>query len=105
MHLPRITRQTVLVLAALLADPFGEHYGRGLADATGLSPATVHLILVRFQAAGVLTAWWEDGDVAARHRRPRRRYYRMTPDGAAACREALASPSPPCRCPNCRRTA
>jgi PadR family transcriptional regulator, regulatory protein PadR len=77
------------VLAALLADPDGEHYGLGLMQHTGLASGTLYPILARLQAAGWVEARWEDGDPVEAGR-PVRRYYRLTGEGATRARTALA---------------
>lgn len=86
---PRMTLQTQVVLHALLADPDKELYGLEIADRTGLLPGTTYPILVRLEQAGWLKSRWEEIDPHD-EQRPRRRYYRLTSDGAAFARQALA---------------
>jgi PadR family transcriptional regulator, regulatory protein PadR len=86
---PRMTAPTLRVLAVLLADPLGEHYGLELFQAAGLPSGTGYPILARLEQAGWLTSSWEDIDEAAEGRR-RRRYYRLTGTGLEASRRALA---------------
>lgn len=83
----RITQSTELVLQALLADPGREHYGSQLGSAAALPSGTVHPILARLERAGWVGSRWEEIDPAETGR-PRRRYYRLTPDGR---REATAA--------------
>jgi DNA-binding PadR family transcriptional regulator len=83
----RITQSTELVLQALLADPEREHYGSRLGSAAALPSGTVHPILARLERAGWVGSRWEEIDPAETGR-PRRRYYRLTPDGR---REATAA--------------
>jgi PadR family transcriptional regulator PadR len=78
-----MTIPTLRVLAALLADPLGEHYGLALCRAAGLPRGTVYPILARLEGAGWLVGAWEDIDERAEGRR-RRRYYRLTGDGIRA---------------------
>jgi len=78
---PRLTRATREVLAALMRDPTGEHYGLSVAEATGLSSGSLYPILARLEAAGLLTSRWEEVD-ESKAGRPRRRYYRLTGAGA-----------------------
>jgi PadR family transcriptional regulator, regulatory protein PadR len=88
---PRMTLQTQLVLRALLEEPTRERYGLELCEVVGLPSGTVYPILSRLKQAGWVDSAWED---AARHvaeRRPRRRYYKLTPDGAEQARYALAA--------------
>jgi DNA-binding PadR family transcriptional regulator len=84
-----MTLPTQLVLRALLAHPTRERYGLELGRAAGLPSGTVHPILARLEAAGWLESSWEQVD-PHREGRPRRRYYRLTPDGAERARDALA---------------
>jgi PadR family transcriptional regulator, regulatory protein PadR len=85
-----MTAPTQLVLRALLKDPDRERYGLELSEASGLSTGTLYPILSRLEQAGWVESRWED---PARHEsahRPRRRLYRITPDGAEHARTALA---------------
>lgn len=80
-----------LVLRALLADPAREVYGLQLCAEAGLPSGTIHPILARLEHEhGWLSSRWEDIS-PAEEGRPRRRYYRLTEDGAVRAREALAS--------------
>ena len=84
----RMTLQTQLVLRALLEDPTHERYGLELSTASGLPSGTIHPILARLEKIGWLESHWEDID-PAKAGRPRRRYYRLSPDGAEQARVAL----------------
>jgi PadR family transcriptional regulator, regulatory protein PadR len=77
---------TVAVLQAL-AD--GRRYGFDIIDHTGLPSGTVYPSLASLDQRGYVTASWEDGRVAEAEGRPRRRYYRLTPEGEHALTEAL----------------
>ncbi|MEU7482301.1 PadR family transcriptional regulator [Lentzea sp. NPDC042327] len=83
-----MTVQTQAVLHALLADPTAELYGLEIADRTHLMPGTTYPILVRLLTAGWITDRWEDVD-PHEEERPRRRYFKLTEDGAEKAREAL----------------
>jgi DNA-binding PadR family transcriptional regulator len=85
----RITVPVARVLSALLADPDADRYGLDLMGDTGLPSGTLYPILQRLQRAGWVDARWEDIDPVASGR-PARRYYRLTPDGVVAARQALA---------------
>lgn len=85
----RITIPVARVLATLLTDPEAERYGLDLMTMTELPSGTLYPILHRLRAAGWLTAEWEPVDPAAVGR-PARRYYRLTAEGVAAARQALA---------------
>jgi DNA-binding PadR family transcriptional regulator len=77
------------VLAAFLADPQADRYGLDLMQATGLPSGTLYPILHRLQEAGWLVAYWEEIN-STEQGRPARRYYRLTPEGAAQARQTLA---------------
>jgi PadR family transcriptional regulator, regulatory protein PadR len=86
---PRMTIPTQRVLAALLDDPERELYGIEIGEAAQLRSGTVHPILARLEGVGWLASRWEDIDPQAEGR-PARRYYRLTAEGVAAARGALA---------------
>jgi PadR family transcriptional regulator len=87
---PRMTLHTQLVLRALLEEPTKETYGLQICAAAGLPSGTVHPILARLEGLGWLESRWEDTD-PHQQGRPRRRYYRLTRDGAEHARIALAN--------------
>jgi PadR family transcriptional regulator PadR len=84
-----MTLPTQLVLRALLAEPTREMYGLQVCAEAGLPSGTIHPILARLEGLGWVESRWEDADPAAEGR-PRRRYYKMTEDGAERARIALA---------------
>ena len=86
----RMTTPTQLVLRALLEDLQATHYGLQLCARTRLLSGTVYPILMRLEQVGWVTSSWEDPDEHAESGRPRRRYYRITEDGAEQARIALA---------------
>jgi PadR family transcriptional regulator, regulatory protein PadR len=87
---PRMTIPTQLVLRALLADPAREMYGLQICAGAGLPSGTIHPILARLEHQyGWLTSRWENIKPEDEGR-PRRRYYRLTEDGAERARLALA---------------
>nr|BFE58940.1 hypothetical protein GCM10020063_034660 [Dactylosporangium thailandense] len=85
----RITVPTARVLAALLAAPEDDHYGLELMRAAGLASGTLYPILTRLTEAGWLERRWEGIEPAAAGR-PARRLYRLTAEGVAQARQALA---------------
>jgi PadR family transcriptional regulator, regulatory protein PadR len=89
MKYPRMTEPTQLVLRELLTDPAAEKYGLEICKAVGLAPGTVHPILYKFENLRWLESRFEDID-PSHAGRPRRRFYRLTPDGAEFARDALA---------------
>ncbi|MCP2329122.1 DNA-binding PadR family transcriptional regulator [Hamadaea flava] len=86
----RLTVPVARVLAALIADPEGDHYGLELMREAGLPSGTLYPILTRLTEAGWLEKRWEDVDPVAAGR-PARAYYRLTRDGLAAARQDLAA--------------
>lgn len=84
-----MTLPVARVLAALLRDPDGDHYGLSLMKAAGLASGTLYPILTRLTEAGWLTKHWEDIDPAAAGR-PARAYYRLTADALPVARQRLA---------------
>ena len=77
---------TIAVLQAL-AD--GHRYGFDIIDHTGLPSGTVYPSLTTLGRRGLVRSSWEDEGVAEAEGRPRRRYYEVTREGAAALAEAL----------------
>ena len=79
--------QTLAVLAALCAQPSQWRHGYALARQTGLKSGTLYPILIRLADRGLVQACWQDEPVPGR---PRRHLYRLTADGLASARTALA---------------
>jgi PadR family transcriptional regulator, regulatory protein PadR len=86
----RMTLQTEAVLRVLLDDPLGEHYGLEISKAAGLPGGSLYPILARLEREGWAASDWEQLDEHEAGRR-RRRYYRLTPDGAVRAEQALAA--------------
>jgi PadR family transcriptional regulator PadR len=84
---PRMTTQTLQVLAVLLDHLRGQHYGLEISRETGLPTGSVYPILARLEQHGWVESAWEDIDPVAEGRRPRR-YYRLSADGAERARIA-----------------
>src|SRR5215218_594086 len=85
---PRMSRQTLAVLAALLRDPAGRHYGLELTREAKLRTGSLYPILARLEDAGWVDGTWEDVDPSVEGR-PRRRYYRLTGLGVSKAKAAL----------------
>ena len=83
----RFSAQTLLVLGALEADPVAWLHGYKIAKQTGLRSGTLYPILIRLADQRLLEASWEEEQPAGR---PRRHRYRLTGDGLAIARAALA---------------
>jgi PadR family transcriptional regulator, regulatory protein PadR len=90
---PRMTLQTQMVLRQALLEPNREWYGLEMVQATSLPTGTVYPIITRLEQAGWITSRWESPAEQAEdaQARPRRRYYRLTEDGAETARLALAA--------------
>ncbi len=86
--MPRITRETEKVLAALFADLATWRYGLQVANETGLRSGTLYPILARLEDAGWVESQWEKIDESAAGRRARR-YYRLTAEGEQVARATL----------------
>ncbi|OLB74590.1 MAG: PadR family transcriptional regulator [Actinobacteria bacterium 13_2_20CM_2_71_6] len=84
-----MTLQTVLVLRTLLENPTEELYGLEVCTRAGLASGTIHPILARLEMCGWLESRWEEVD-PREEGRPRRRYYRLSPDGGEQARRAVA---------------
>jgi DNA-binding PadR family transcriptional regulator len=87
--MPQITRQVEAVFAALLRDATEPRYGRDLAREAKLAGGTIYPLLIRLEEAGWLESEWEDIDPHRAGRR-RRRYYKLTGEGARVARRHLA---------------
>ncbi len=84
------TPQTQAVLAALLRDVTEPHYGLEIARAAGLASGTLYPILARLERQKWVESEWERIDESAEGRR-RRRYYRLTGEGARLARNEMAA--------------
>lgn len=81
-----MTMHTRTVLRAFLAEDPEPVYGRQLVALTGFPTGTVHPLLARLLAAGLVDRSWEDDAAAEAEGRPRRRLYRLTDAGADLAR-------------------
>jgi DNA-binding PadR family transcriptional regulator len=85
-HLSRITPATLDVLEVLL-DEKAEHYGLAIAKKAGHATGSTFPILARLERIGWASSYWEEADAASRG--PRRRFYRLTPEGMAGARALI----------------
>ncbi|MET8850801.1 helix-turn-helix transcriptional regulator [Amycolatopsis sp. NPDC004625] len=92
-----MTLQTQLVLRALLQRPAREQYGLELCAETGLPSGTIYPIVARLEGFGWVESRWENPNEHIVEKRPRRRYYRLTDEGAEQARVALARVHRPAR--------
>lgn len=77
---------SVMVLHALAR---GFMYGFDIMEETGLTSGTVYPALDQLERLGYARSEWEDVRIAQGEKRPPRRYFRITPDGARRLEEAL----------------
>jgi PadR family transcriptional regulator, regulatory protein PadR len=84
--LSRVTSATLDVLEALMG-PDEELYGLKIAQNAGRKTGSVYPILARLEADGWVESRWERDE--RDDRGPRRRYYRLNPDGLTAARALL----------------
>ena len=82
-----MTQATKMLLRVLL-DAAGPLYGLEIATKADLPSGTIHPILARLEKAKWLESSWEPIDPHAEGR-PRRRYYKLTDEGAKLAREGL----------------
>lgn len=76
-------------LAVLRAIADGHHYGFDIIDRTGLPSGTVYPALAALGRRGLVDSRWEDDARARSERRPRRKYYGITPDGRQTLRVSM----------------
>lgn len=83
-----MTLATQAVLRVLLDDPSKPRYGFDVAHEAGLATGSLYPILSRLEKMGWIKSFWEQSE-DVQGGRPRRRYYELTADGAAAATSAL----------------
>ena len=88
--MPRTATLAFGQVSVLHAVAAGNRFGFDIIDATGLTSGSVYPTLDKLESLGYLTSRWEDARVARRDKRPPRRYFDLTADGAAALAAALA---------------
>jgi PadR family transcriptional regulator PadR len=76
----RKTHALVQLAVALLADPFGQHWGYELARQSGVRSGVMYPALHRLLESGWLSDGWEDPKTIDGGRPPRR-YYKLTDKG------------------------
>jgi PadR family transcriptional regulator, regulatory protein PadR len=84
--LSRVTAATLDVIEALMA-PDDQLYGYKIALESGRKTGVVYPILDRLEEAGWVESAWEREERGERG--PRRRFYRLSPDGLCAARALL----------------
>lgn len=86
MKAPRISRETLLVLARFVDRPGDWRYGYDLSRDTGLKSGTLYPILIRLEKYALLEARWETTENGV----PPRHTYRLTPTGLELAQVKLA---------------
>lgn len=82
------SRQTIVVLKALLERPAEWRHGYDLIREIGLQSGTLYPVLMRLADQGLLEAEWHP---AERPGKPPRHAYRLTPGGIAYARASIAA--------------
>lgn len=90
---PRMSAQTLKVLATLMASMQDELSGAEIGRVAKLSSGTLYPILSRLEGAGWLASRWETEDPQALGR-PRRRFYRVTGVGERRVTETFQELEP-----------
>jgi DNA-binding PadR family transcriptional regulator len=70
-------------------------HGMGLMRLTKLTSGTIYPLLAQLERSGLVTAQWEVADPSAL-RRPRRRNYSLTHDGALRIDASSVNPNESC---------
>ena len=83
---PRATKTTVKILTAFLERPTEERHGFKLFEEIGVKSGSGYPVLLRFEKLGWLSSRWEESEKPG----PRRRLYRLTPQGEPAARRLVA---------------
>lgn len=87
----RITQPLLAVLEALLDAEGYELHGWAIMKTTGRSGPTIYKILERLAEAKWVTSRWEEDTEPGK---PRRRYYRLTPNGEQEAWAIIAARRP-----------
>ncbi len=87
-RLPRTSRQTKQLLAALATKAGRWRHGYEISQQTGLKSGTLYPLLIRLSDQGYLEARWAEPE---REGRPARHEYRLTDAGMALALEQVAA--------------
>ncbi|MBW7964965.1 PadR family transcriptional regulator [Bradyrhizobium sp. BR 10261] len=88
---PRLSKQTISVLSALLTT--AELSGSEIAKQTALASGSLYPILYRLEEVGWLASRWEADDPASLGR-PRKRFYRITAAGQRKVAQVISDLMP-----------
>jgi PadR family transcriptional regulator len=86
----RMSLQTLKVLEAFLENPTEPLSGADVQKRSAIASGTLYPILLRLESAGWFVSRWESIDPSSAGR-PRRRLYRLTPNGLTRASEVFAS--------------
>jgi PadR family transcriptional regulator PadR len=86
----RMSLQTLKVLEAFLENPTDALSGADVQKRSAIASGTLYPILLRLESAGWFVSRWESIDPSSAGR-PRRRLYRLTPNGLTRASEVFAS--------------
>ena len=86
----RMSLQTLRVLEAFLDNPADPLSGADVQKRCAIASGTLYPILLRLESAGWFVSRWENIDPSSAGR-PRRRLYRLTPNGLTRASEVFAS--------------
>ena len=86
----RMSLQTLKVLEAFLDNPGDPLSGADVQKRCAIASGTLYPILLRLESAGWFVSRWESIDPSTAGR-PRRRLYRLTPNGLTRASEVFAS--------------
>ena len=91
----KVTVPMLRVLDLLLSEPTRDDwFALQVVRETKLGSGTVVQILFRLERWGWVVSQWEEVDEARDHRRPRRKFYRLTGTGARSARQYLEAAFP-----------
>ena len=88
MNRPRRMGHAQEIVLQALAN--GARYGFDAMEATGQPSGAVYPALAKLERLGYVRSRWEAPKIAERQKRPRRRYYAVTPAGKKALSEVAA---------------
>ena len=86
--MPRALSLTAVTVLHAIAR--GSRHGFDIMDATAFASGTVYPALGRLERDGLVRSAWEDSATARQEKRPARRYYRVTAQGARVLEGELA---------------
>ena len=86
----QLTGPVQRVLLAMLEDPTVQRYGLEISKQADLETGTLYPVMARLERVRWVESSWEDPELSINEGRPRRRYYRLTENGAEQAWRALA---------------